>query len=524
MRFFKKNSAQNLHIEHQHEQLHVLSFDLKQNMQVLQTVYDNCIDVVFRSFQIGGTTNAALIYIDGLVNIEELDSIVLPSLMKHPFSNISIDIDRLLEQTLTVSKTKKIQTIAECIEHISSGSAVLLIDSQNKAFALSISKWEKRSIEEPTGESTIRGPREGFTESLGTNLSLLRRKIKSPQLKTKAMKIGTYTQTEVVICYIEGIASATLLEEVEARLHRINIDGILETSYIEELIEDNPYSPFPQVLNTERPDVVAANLLEGRVAILQDGTPFVIIVPVSFYSLLQSSEDYYHRSLIGTAIRWLRYLFLFISLLLPSLYVAVLTFHQEMVPTSLLFTMSASRELIPFPALVEALMMEIVFEALREAGVRLPKQAGAAVSIVGALVIGQAAVQAGIVSTPMIMVVALTGIASFTIPRYAAGIALRMLRFPMIFLAGSLGLLGIMLGILLILTHMATLRSFGVPYLSPIAPMQGREMKDVLIRAPLWKQNTRPRLTGTKNITRQSPEQKPNPLDGDDKMEKGGTS
>ncbi|QPA33193.1 spore germination protein [Anoxybacillus caldiproteolyticus] len=527
----KKQTAKNQQEQKQQsqnqQQQDFLSTDLDQNLQELQNIYQNCMDVVFRPFKIGGKTKAALIYIDGLANIEEIDASVLIPLMKENNAKENENTDQLipvyhiLEQKLTVSKVEKVQTITACIEHISDGNPVLLIDQQSEGFALGLSNWEKRSIEEPTGESVIRGPREGFTESLGTNLSLLRRKIRSPQLKMKSMKIGEYTQTEVVISYIEGIADQALIREVESRLNRIKVDGILETSYIEEFIEDNPYSPFPQVLDTERPDVVVASLLEGRVAILQDGTPFALIVPVSFYSLLQSSEDYYQRFLISTVIRWMRYIFLLISLLLPSLYVAILTFHQEMIPTTLLISIAASREMIPFPALVEALLMEVVFEALREAGLRLPKQAGAAVSIVGALVIGQAAVQAGLASSPLIMVVALTGIASFTIPRYTTGIALRMLRFPMILLAGTLGLLGIMLGLLMILTHMATLRSFGVPYLSPMAPMQVREMKDVLIRAPWWKLNTRPRLTRTDNIQRQGPDQKPDPDYGNDKTSKG---
>jgi hypothetical protein len=522
----KKQIVKNQQEQNQHQQQqNFLSTDLNQNLQELQNIYKNCMDVVFRQFKIGGKTKAALIYIDGLANIEEIDASVLTPLMGENNAKENTDqqihVNHILEQKLTVSKVKKVQTVPECIEHISGGNPVLLIDQQNEGFALGLANWEKRSIEEPVGESMIRGPREGFTESLGTNLSLLRRKVRSPQLKTKSMKIGEYTQTEVVISYIEGIAEQTLIQEVETRLSRIKIDGILETSYIEEFIEDNSYSPFPQVLNTERPDVAVANLLEGRVVILQDGTPFVLIVPVSFYSFLQSNEDYYQRSLISTATRWLRYIFLLMSLLLPSVYVAILTFHQEMIPTTLLVTIAVSREMVPFPALVEALIMEIVFEALREAGLRLPKQAGAAVSIVGALVIGQAAIQAGLASAPLIMVVALTGIASFTIPRYPAGFALRMLRFPMILLAGTLGLLGIMLGLLVILTHMATLRSFGVSYLSPMAPMLGREMKDVLVRAPWWKLNMRPRLTGTDNIRRQGLNQKPNPDHGDDKTSKG---
>jgi hypothetical protein len=522
----KKQQEQNQKQQNQNQQQQdFLSNDLNQNLQNLQNIYKDCIDVVFREFKMGGKTKAALVYIDGLANIEEIDASVLTPLMEENNAKENTDqliyVNHILEQKLTVSKVKKVQTITECIEHISGGNPILLIDQQNEGFALGLANWEKRSIEEPVGESVIRGPREGFTESLGTNLSLLRRKVRSPQLKTKSMKIGEYTQTEVVISYIEGIADQTLIREVEARLNRIKIDGILESNYLEELIEDNPYSPFPQVLNTERPDVVAANLLEGRVAIFQDGTPFVLIVPVSFYSLLQSTEDYYQRSLMSTVTRWMRYIFLLISLLLPSLYVAILTFHQEMIPTTLLISIAVSRELIPFPALVEVLIMEVVFEALREAGLRLPKQAGAAVSIVGALVIGQAAIQAGLASAPLIMVVSLTGVASFTIPRYTAGIALRILRFPMVLLAGTLGLLGIMLGLLIIVIHMATLRSFGVPYLSPMAPMQAREMKDVLIRAPWWKLNTRPRLTGSDNIQRQGPNQKPNPDHGDNKTSKG---
>jgi Bacillus/Clostridium GerA spore germination protein len=528
MFFFKesKKKKQEQNQNQNQQQQNFLSTDLDQNLQNLQNIYQNCMDVVFRSFKISGKTKAALIYIDGLSSIEEIDASVLIPLMEENNGKEDagqlVHINDILEQKLAVSKVNKVQTMTDCIEQISGGNPVLLIDQQSEGFALGLPHWEKRSIDEPTGEAVIRGPREGFTESLGINLALLRRKIRSPKLKTKSMKIGEYTQTEVVITYIEGIVDQALIQEVETRLRRIKVDGILETSYIEELIEDNPYSPFPQVLDTERPDAVAASLLEGRVAILQDGTPFALIVPVSFYSFLQSSEDYYNRSLISTAIRWLRYLFLLISLLLPSLYVAILTFHQEMLPTTLLVTIAASRENIPFPALVEALLMEIVFEALREAGVRLPKQAGAAVSIVGALVIGQAAVQAGLVSAPLIMVVALTGIASFTVPRYSAGIALRMLRFPMILLAGTLGLLGIMLGLLIIVTHMAALRSFGVPYLSPMAPMQGGEAKDVLVRAPWWKLNTRPHLTGAdNNIERQGSDQKPDPDYEDNETSKG---
>jgi spore germination protein KA len=237
----------------------------------------------------------------------------------------------------------------------------------------------------------------------------------------------------------------------------------------------------------------------------------VLIAPTTFFSLLQSPEDYYERYVVGTAIRWLRYLFFSISLLGPSFYIAVITFHQEMIPNALLLTMARSREQIPFPALIEALLMESMFEALREAGARLPKQIGTAVSIVGALVIGQAAIAAGIVSSPMVMVVAITGVASFMAPRFTVGISVRLLRFPMMLLAGFLGLLGLIMGIIAILNHMFQLRSFGVPYMSPVAPMQNRSLNDVLWRAPRWMMTHRPHMTGAWNPVRQPSDQRPGP-------------
>ncbi|WP_246206581.1 spore germination protein [Virgibacillus ihumii] len=493
-----------------------LSEKLTINEQKLRDSYQNCSDVIFRTFYINGDRKALLVYIDGLSNIDEIDDSVLSPLM-NTNDETETQVTELIQKNVAVSSVKELKTYEDCLNEISSGNPVIIVDNSKISFSPGLSKWEKRAIDKPEAEKVVRGPREGFIETLSVNTSMLRRKIQSPKLKMKSMQVGRYTKTTLIVTYVEGIADKTLIEEIQNRLKRIDIDGILESGVVEEFIEDNPYSPFPQVLATERPDVVAANLLEGRVAIMVDGTPFVIVMPITLYSLLQSNEDYYGRFMIGTAIRWLRYLFLVISLLLPSLYVAVLTYHQEMVPTSLLISMAASREQVPFPALIEVLIMEITFEALREAGLRLPKQVGSAVSIVGALVIGEAAVSAGIVSAPMVIVVAITGIASFTIPRYSASTAFRMLRFPMILLAGTFGLLGIMLGIILIIVHLSTLRSFGVPYLSPMAPMMPDDMKDVLVRAPWWKLDLRPHFTGKYNKYRQSLNQKPKSSRGGEK-------
>ncbi|OIJ15282.1 hypothetical protein BKP35_05395 [Anaerobacillus arseniciselenatis] len=481
-----------------------LSGDLNENVNALRSIYDNCSDFIIRPFLIEGKEKATLLYIDGLSNIEEINANVLTPLMEIPKGQQSYELTEqevhnlasILEKKISVSQVKEVHTYMDITNQISLGKPVILINQSVKGFSVDLGKWAKRAIEEPSAESVIRGPREGFIESIGVNIALIRRKIRSPKLKMEELEVGRITKTTIVLAYIVGLAEQTLIDEAKSRLRRIDIDGVLESEYIEELIEDNPSSPFPQILNTERVDVVASYLLEGHVAIFVDGSPFVLIAPTTLYSLFQASEDYYQRPLLSTAIRWLRYLFIVISLLLPSLYVAVLTYHHEMLPTTLLISMAASREPIPFPAVIEALLMEIMFEILREAGIRLPKQIGAAVSIVGALVIGQAAVEAGIVSAPMVMVVAVTGIASFSVPRYNAGMALRMLRFPMLILAGMLGLLGIMLGIIAIVVHLCTLRSFGVPYLSPMAPMQGQDMKDVMMRLPRWAHRSRPHLTG----------------------------
>lgn len=478
-----------------------LSSILDENVRYFTSLYKESSDVVFRSFLIG-QRNAEVIYIEGLSDVQKLDEFVLEKLLNYSVKDEN-ELVSTLSNILPISNLSKISTYKECIEAIANGKPILLINGFEEAYSLGLVKFEKRSIEEPEAESVIRGPREGFTEALGVNTSLVRRIIKDPALKMKSLQVGKYTQTKVILSYLEGIVDPALLENVENRISQIKIDGVLESGYIEQLIESNPYSPFPQVMYTERPDVVSANLLEGRVVILMDGTPFALIAPVSFFSLFQAQEDYYERFWIGSFIRTFRFLFLVVSLFLPSLYVAITTFHQEMIPSDLLLSVASSREGVPFPAIVEAVMMEIAFEALREAGIRLPKQIGSAVSIVGALVIGQAAVEAGIVSAPMVIVVSITGIASFLIPRYAIGLPIRLLRFPIIFLAGALGLIGVMLGAIILVIHLAGLKSFDLPYLSPIGTTKKHALRDTIFRSPLWKMDGRPELTGTLNKKRQ---------------------
>lgn len=504
--FIKKQIHRKVKVKKRLSQAIPLSNKLKNNIDYFSSLYKDSSDVIFRSFTIGNT-EAVIIYIEGLSDLQKLDELVLENLMNQ--NSEMADVFESLKNNIPISKLKKVHTYKACIDSISIGNPIILIDGQIDAYVLGIEKYETRQIEEPSTETGIRGPREGFTESININTALIRRIIKDPALKMKSVNIGKYTKTRVIIAYIEGLVDNTLIKEIENRLKRIKVDGILEGGYIEQFIEDNPYSPFPQVLYSERPDVISANLLEGRAAILIDGSPLALIAPVSFFSLFQSQEDYYERFLIGTLIRILRYVFLGVAIYFPSIYVAVTTFHQEMIPMDLMLSIASSREGIPFPAIVEAFIMELAFEALREAGLRLPRQIGSAVSIAGALVIGQAAVQAGIVSAPMLIVVSITGISSFLVPRYSIGLAIRLLRFPNIFIAGFLGLIGVMLSFIILIIHLSKLRSFGLPYLSPIVTLQKNATRDTLFRYPLWKFNLRPHLTGQFNPKRQKDNLKP---------------
>lgn len=490
---------------------------LEQNKKILGEIFDKVADVRFREFELGTVPSVRLmiVYLDGLVATQEINSNALDSLMM---------LEGLMEEVTAKNSLNliknKLLPIAEIVEsndflvivrNILEGNSVLFIDGEKTSVILGVKGWETRSIMEPESEPAVRGPREGFVEKMLTNIVLIRRRVKTSRLKLETYKVGLLSKTDVGIMYIAGIASDQVVEEVRKRISKIKTDAILDSGYIEEYIQDEWYSPFPQVLSTERPDRAAAHLLEGNVVILVDTSPFALIVPVTFFHFLFAAEDYYAGWLVATVIRLLRLGAVNIALLLPSVYIAIVTFHQEMLPTALLISIAGAREGVPFPAFVEAFIMETTFELLREAGVRLPRTVGQAVSIVGALVIGQAAVTAGLISPAIVIIVSLTAIASFSIPNYSGAISLRILRFPLMVLAASLGLFGIMAGLLVVLIHLCSLRSFGVPYIAPIAPMVRSDLKDFVFRFPRWAMFTRPRLIGIKEPQRQEYMQVPKP-------------
>ncbi|QTL97929.1 spore germination protein [Iocasia frigidifontis] len=472
---------------------------LDKNLVYIQSIFDKASDLVVKRFQIGinHPINVAIIYISGISEKKVINDNILKNLMvnsrkQNLKENITTTGIRniILNTLLPVAGVTVKEHSDELIQALLKGKTILLVDNLSEGFSLSTKNEDSRG-QEPETETVVRGPKEGFTEDYNTNISLIRRRIKTPDLKFEDFVVGRVSKTDVVIAYLQGVVEQSLVEEVRERIRRIDIDIINESANIEQLIEDDPYSPFPQINNTERPDGVASALNEGRIAIIIDGTPFVLLLPSVFIHFLQSVGDYYERFLFSNAIRLLRLLAFFTALLAPSVYVAITTYHQEMIPTPLLISIVASRTGVPFPSVLEALLMEISFEALREAGLRLPRPVGQAVSIVGALVIGEAAVQAGLVSRAMVIVVALTGIASFIIPAYNMGISIRLLRFPIMFLAGSFGMFGITFAFLALLIHLSSLRSFGIPYLSPITPINLSGLKDSIFKVPEWMKNKR---------------------------------
>lgn len=497
-----------------------VSSSLSKNLSVLTTVFSNCSDLICRELRIGQEEIPAyLIFISGMTNEQALNQNVLTPIMNMRFEIqdvLSLNKIELLKNVfLEIGNIKEMFNIREVVKAILNGSAVLLLDRVERALEIDIQGFESRTVAEPVSEGVVRGPREGFTETLRTNTVLLRRKIKSPHLKLEKFILGQATNTEVNIAYLEGTVNSKTVGEVRKRISRIKVDSILESAYIEELIEDAPFSLFPQIEHSERPDKVAAAILAGRIAIFTDGTPFVLMLPTTFFMFLQSNEDYYERYFYSTLIRLVRVIFLNFALLLPGIYIAITTYHRELLPTALLTSITAAREGVPFPTVIEVLIMEITFEALREAGVRLPRPVGQAVSIVGALVIGDAAVKANIVSSATVIIVALTGISSFILPAYNFALSIRILRFIMILLGSTLGMYGILLGLLVMQAHLVSLRSFGVPYFAPLAPFNLKDAQDLVIRAPWWAMGERPRLLGNNNRRRQKFFLKPAPPDKD---------
>jgi len=495
-----------------------LTGSLQKDIPSLKAVFKNCDDVIFHEFNLGQNREIrlALICVDALSSSERLSrEILIPLKTKfgEPAAGDKITIEQAFEYIknsgAAVTETEETAQVETIVDHLLSGEAVLLVEGSSKALILDTRGYKTRDITDSPWDRSVRGSRESFVEDLFTNTSLLRRRIKNPALKVETSKIGRVNRTDLAVAYIEGIVDPDIVDEVKKRLSRIDIDGALEGGQIEEFIEDSPYSPFPTVFHSDRVDKVAAKLMEGRVAIILDGTPSIMTVPALFIEYFQNTEDYYQRYIFSSVVRILRLFNFFLSISGSALYIALSTYHPELIPTSLLLSFTAQREAVPFPLFVEVFLMEVTFEILREAGLRMPQPLGQTVSIVGAVVLGEASVRAGIVSAATVIIIAIAAIASFSF-LYSSTIIFRLIRFPMFISASILGLPGLVIMILLMIFHLTSLRSFGVPYLYPVAPLSVNAQQDTIIRVPWWAMRKRPYLL-TGNLQREAPGQKPQP-------------
>lgn len=486
---------------------------IDKNLETIEKLFENCYDIIIRRMEIGELyrVKMAIVYIDGLVDKDHISNFTIECLFTEEeikkftlngFKSSLLDI--ISKEIIANSEIKEEYRMEKAIDSILSGDAVLFIDNSDRCLIIGSKQFPARSIAEPETETVVRGPRDGFTEVLKVNTSLVRRRIKDTNLKIEIKQVGRRSKTDVAILYMDDIVDKSMLLELKERINKIDIDAVIDSSIFENLIEDNYLSPFPQIESTERPDAVAASLYSGRIAIIVDNSPFALLIPATFGTLLQSSEDYYKRWAESSFVRILRIIAVALTVLSPGLYVAITAYHPGLLPTVLTYYLAASRINVPFPAVVEAVLMELTLELLRESGTRISGPIGTTVGIVGGLIIGQAAVEAGIVSPLMIIIVAVTTISSFAIPSYDFGIGFRLWRFILIVCASILGLYGMMLGIIVMITHLIKLNSFGVPYTSPYSGLgiEGGALKDTLIKAPIQYIKSRPTFTNPQNKIR----------------------
>jgi len=499
---------------------------LNVNIEYLKTRYNVLInsDIILREFTInarGKQYNAFLIYIDGMVDSKIMNEFVLEPLMLRNKNNLfdgtqSKVVSEAVTNNITVRKVKKfdlanylmgclmpqnsvkqVSEFSKIISSINSGNCALFVDTLSLAFDLELKGFKQRSVDTPNNEIVIKGPHEAFVENIRTNTSLIRRIVNNENLIIENLEIGKMTRTKCAICYIKNITNSDLVNEVKYRLNNLEIDSLLSAGELEQFISDSNALGIPQLLSTERPDKASKYLLKGRVVVIVNGTPYAIIMPAILVDYLTSPEDTNLRVNFANFLRGLRFLAAFITLLLPGLYVAITGFHQEILPSALLYSILASRETVPFPIILEVLIMEISFELIREAGLRVPSPIGPTIGIVGALVLGQAAVSAGIVSPILIIIVAITGISSFAIPDFSFGFHLRYFRFAFILLGFMAGFLGIALGLFVYISFICSLRSFGVSYTTPFAPATNSKGNGYLL-SPIWKREYRPSFVASK--------------------------
>jgi spore germination protein KA len=478
MRFFKKYSFQTTTKEYDQ-----ISSVIETNIDTIHRHMSNTEDLMKKEIDFN-QKKCSILYIDSLVKKEFLQSSVIDPILEVKEGEI--------EQVIRTNELKMTSKISEIGSSLLDGFCIILFENDSLAYMAPVGDSVGSSMQEPVNERSIKSSHDGFVDSFSTNLHLLRKRVKSPFLKVKYFSVGKLTNTRVGIVYLDNLVNKELVKEVERRITSIEIDQLHSTGDLEGLIEDHPFSPFPHILATERPDRAVSYLTGGKINIIVDGSPRVLVVPITFFAFYQSPDDYNSRWLVGSFFRLIR-IFSFISAIsLPAIYIAIVSFHSEVLPIGILYSIKVSLEYVPFPPLVEALAMQIVLELLKEASIRLPSPIAQTIGIVGGLVIGTAIVDAHIVSNMMIVVIGFTAIASFVAPINEMGTSVRLLGFPTMIGAALFGFFGIVLVLMFIFMHLSKLHTFGTPFFSPFSPFKKEEIKDSIIKLPLWKLNTRP--------------------------------
>jgi len=479
------------------------------NIDMLKTLFKGAGDIVQKEFclrRIQGNVKIYVVYTDGLVDRTIIeDGVIKPLLYEWRLTDGRDLMESILHRETHTADIVKEPSFDKAILGILKGDTVIFINGYEQALVVSTKKYPLRSISENDTEGGLRGPRDSFNESFRFSTALIRRRIRDPKLKCEQGSIGQRSRTDYGIMYIKDLADPRLVENIKKKLNTYDIDGIFDSGMAEHLMEDNWYSVFPVFQATTRPDKVASGILEGRVAIVFDNSPEVVLAPCNFNMLLQASDDYYNRWAVGTFARIIRYLAAFLAITLPGFYVAVTVFHSEILPAKLLYAIASARSMVTFPIVVEVLLMEFLFELLREAGIRLPGPLGNTIGIVGGLIVGQSAVEAGIVSTIVVIVVALSAIASFAIPNEEFVSVYRLMKFFILITSACLGIYGFILGLLVVAIHLSELESFGVPYMMPtVAGDKDRSWVkgDFIFRAPIKHMGKRPYWTNNANRER----------------------
>ncbi|MCG7337013.1 spore germination protein [Sporosarcina sp. ACRSM] len=468
--------------------------------EFIQSVRDavhNTSDLVVKSIP----PNLTLFYIDNLVDNQTLKQHVLKELLKYPFQS-----PQYMLSFLSIPQVKLEGETGKAVRAMMDGTVLIHVEGYTQVVLANIPTTESRALSAPEMESQVIGAQVAFNESLSTNISLIRRYIKNPNLCNENLEVGKQTKTSIAMIFIKGVASEEMVNTLRQRITDLETDSALDSSILEQMIDDNSLSIFPQMLLTERPDKLCAELLNGKLGLIVDGSSLAIVCPHTFLEFFQSQEDQNLRWQIATFVRLLRFSAVVLSVFLTPMYVAALTYHYEVIPQTLVVPLSESRALVPFPPLFEALLLEMIIELLREAGVRLPSKVGQTIGIVGGIVIGTAAVQAGITSNILIIIIALGALSSFTTPSYMMGNVIRLIRFPLILVAGLWGFYGIMLGFCCIMIELLRQSSLGSPYTAPFYPPRLIDWRDSLVRLPLPFTFKRPSNTRPEDKNKYEPE------------------